>query len=150
MDFVTTHAPPVAITIDGKAYQVPRFLIPALKEWAASITKTEMDAAAAEFTTPDERARFRRFWPAPIFDVVALYQRALTPDGSAYVVDTQLKAAGVPDEVRAAMLANADPFLVRSLSEKLLQVDQTLDKLGVDTEVEGKDPLPPPPGASGG
>lgn len=150
MDFFTTHDAPVAVNIDGTAYSLPRFLMPALKAWAAQIRKELEDAALAQFgDKPDERARFLTYFQPPPIDIADLLGRVYSPEGAEHIVDAQLRAAGVPDDIRTKMIAQAPPLMLRTLALELTKAAEVLKKLGVD-EKEKADPLPPSPEESGG
>lgn len=146
MDFFTTHSNPVSVNIDSTAYQVPRFLLPSLKAWAGELIKQQRDIALAQLATPNDRAQFLQYWPEPTFDIGDLYRRVSSPDGAEYVVNSQLKTAGVPDDVREKVIAYGDPAMIRALAVELTYAGPVMQKLGIDKD--GADPLPPSAGAS--
>jgi hypothetical protein len=148
LNFFTASPPPVAITIDGTAYQIPRLNNATLKAWAAELIERQKNESLARLSSDDDRARFLFFHAEPIFDIASLMQYASTPAGAEYVVDAQLKIGGVPDDTRKALLANANPSQVRMLAQRLTLADEVLRAMGVDTEAEKKDPLPQPAGES--
>jgi hypothetical protein len=148
LDFFTTHPSPFPINIDGVAYKIPRFLMPAMKAWAAELIERQRNAASAEFATPDEKARFAQYWPEPAFDIGDLYRRVTTPEGTAYVVNAQLKEAKVPDEVRERVVTYGDPSMLRQLALELTYAQQTEAKLGIDAEAEKADPKSTAPSES--
>lgn len=158
MDFLTTDAPPVPVTIDGTAYHVPRFLMPALKAWAEELVQKQADFAT-EGMKADDKARFLYYWPKPVIDVGTLIQYTRTPEGAEYVVNAQLKLAGVSDDVRAKLLKFAPPDKIRDLSERLSQSQQAAAQLDMPPNEPGHglaaggqpdaDPLPEAPESSG-
>jgi hypothetical protein len=145
LDFFTTHQSPIAITIDGKAYMLPRFLNPALKQWSALLRKQQADLAT-EHLDADQKARFLTYFQPPAIDIAEMLQTARAAEGADYVVRSQMQAAQVPGELIDNILSNADPMLIRNLAMELTQAPQTLAKLGAE---EKPDPLPQPAGASG-
>jgi hypothetical protein len=146
LDFLTTHAAPVVVTIDGAEYTVPRFLNRALKEWAALLAKEQRDIATADMD-PEQKARFLRFWTDPALDVAEMIRRSTSPAGVDYVVNCQLKKAGVPDAVRETLLDTADPMLLRQLAEELTYSGQTMAKLSAEAT---PNPLASPASESAG
>lgn len=147
MDFSTGTATPVTITINGKSYNLPRFLLPQMKEYTAERTKAHADAATAHFD-PDTKARFLiYFQPVPI-DVFDMAKWARSADGGAMeIFDRQMKAAGVPDEDRAAVIANSDPVAVAKVAEDLASSKQASAGAKNMTE-DNESPLAGQPGAS--
>lgn len=137
MDFTTTGAPPVPIRINGKAYQIPRFLLPAQREWAALKVKEQEDAALAYLPDADAKARFRLFFRPPPIDLLTLADEGRTPDGVAYVLAAQFDKAGVPPEDRDALLANGDPVQLRALADKVLSARQAAATLAADSNEPG-------------
>jgi hypothetical protein len=144
-DFQTVHAAPVRVTIDGTAYDVPRFLLPQFKAWCAARQKASVDAAMNEIgDDADQRARFMLYWqPAPI-DVVAMLEEALSPEGVEYVVGTQLKAAGLEEAKALAVLASAGAPMLRALAKELLSATTAkANQLGSSEDPgRGGNPLP--------
>jgi hypothetical protein len=142
MDFFTTHDAPFVVTIDGTAYHVPRFLLGALKRWAAEARKEREDAALAEFGDDAEtRARFRLVMPDPPVDIADLLARVRSPDGAERVVRAQFALAGVPAETIDKVVAQAEPMLLRRLADELSMAAPAEARLGVKEE-ESADPLP--------
>jgi hypothetical protein len=153
MDFITTAAPPVPVTINGVKYNVPRFLRPQMGDYAAEQQKAHADRATAHLDA-DQKARFLMYFDPPPPDVLELSQRLRTAgdDGIGYVLDRQLRVAGVPDDVRAAFLANVDPQLQWKLADVVCSTRIADAKAAQQSEDPGSgaDPLPAPPLTSGG
>src|SRR6185312_7727997 len=134
MDFFSAADSPIEITIDGKPYQLKRFLLPELKAWSASIRRKTVDEATAHFDA-DDKARFLLYFNAPPIDVPDLISRATTSDGAEYVVDAVLKTAGVPDDIRKGVINSSDPLALAALAGELTiskQVSAMLAKEGDD------------------
>jgi hypothetical protein len=150
LDFFTTQTPPFVINIDGKAFQLPRFLGPAFIALSAKLKKERVDEAMAELGdhTAEERARFRTFWQSPPMDTRFVAQYALSPEGTAYVVDHCLAKAGVAEADRKRVLEENDPLLLRNLADELTFAARLNERL----KIEGEDasPLPESPVASSG
>lgn len=129
MDFTTAHAVPVRVKIDGLLYDLPRFLMPQLREWGAARQNAAADVALKQLTDPEHRARFYMlFQPAPI-DVMTLLEDGTGPEGVTFVLTSQMDAAKVPEEKRDAVLANADPAQLRTLAKELLSATATKEYL---------------------
>lgn len=152
MDFVTTHAAPVTIRINGKAYNVPRFLLTEMKERMAEEAKKQLDAALEQLPAdPDVRARWSLYWRPPVQDVVTVAGELLTPEGVDYLLRKQLGKAGVPSADIDALIASADPVMLQALARRLSSAEHAVAKMKADSG-EAKDANPPsgPPQGSGG
>ena len=143
MDFSTTHSPPVVVNIDGSRYQVPRFRMRHFKAWAAARSKELLDRALAEYKDPEQRARFIQYWGEPLFDVAAIAEELTTPAGVAHVLETCLGEAGVPKETIDALIDNAPPIELRTLTGQLAAANKAVAQLQADSGDGGKgdDPL---------
>jgi hypothetical protein len=120
VDFSTTFDAPFPVTLrDGKTYQLPRFLNPEFKEWAALIKKERVAEILAQFSTPQERAQHLTWWEPPIQDTASLVRRARGPEGQDYVIGKCMEMAGVPEEERKHLLKYADPIQMQYLAEQL-------------------------------
>lgn len=127
MDFSTALAVPVAVRINGKDYNLPRFLMPDMKEWVAEDRKRILDEATAHLND-DDKARFKTYFQPPRSNVFAVIDWARSPEGAPVVIEKQLKKAGVPNDVRAAMLANCDPQDLANLAVELTSAKQAADE----------------------
>ncbi len=152
MDFVTTNDTPFPITIDGTAYQIPRFLGPALAAWAEEDRQKTMAEALGELKSEQDRARFRAFFRMPAVDVGRQLAEASSAEGSQYVCRKQMQAAKIPDEVIDKVFAHADPILVRNLAQELTMLPETAAKVDelAGAGKSGETPLTSPPTASVG
>lgn len=152
-DFSTAVAAPVRVNIDGTPYDLPRFLLPQFKAWVAVRQKRAVDEAMKQLGDDvDARARFMMYFqPAPV-DVAQLAEEALTPEGIEYVLGVALKAAGLPDDKRAALLAAGDPLALRGIARVLLSAEQTTAKLKGESKDPGEkgNPMTGQPPMSGG
>ncbi len=151
-DFFTDAPPPVRVTINGTAYDLPRFLGADFSAWVAERQKATMDAALAEFgDDADARARFRSYFrPVPI-DVAELADEAKTPAGSDYVIRRCLKAANVPDDIAGAFVANVHPETKRALAWHLASADamaQAMKRASDDPGAAGNPTTGPAPTSS--
>lgn len=143
MDFITTGAPAVPIKINGKGYNVPRFLLPAMREWAAKQVQAQIDLALAQLPDADAKARFMMFFSPPPTDVMTIMQESRSPDGVDFVLRMQLEKAGVPAEERDAMLAFGDPQQLRALAKQVCSADQAGAQLAGDSNDPGAKGNPP-------
>lgn len=119
MNFITTHAPPVALQIDGQDYKVPRFLLPAFTEYVQEFRDANMKAALAELQDEDRRARFRLYHPNPAVDVNLVAQELTAPEGLKKVIRYCFGKAGVPAASIEGFIENVDPQLQRNLVDEL-------------------------------
>lgn len=146
MDFLTAHAAPINVTIDGTPYQLPRFLMKQMKEWAALRQKTALDTAMAKVKGDKEaQARILTYYTAPPIDVAQLAEEAGTPEGAEYIVRHCCRAANVPDQTIDALILSADPMALRNLSVMLASARQAAAAMKqASDEPEGReaDPLP--------
>jgi hypothetical protein len=142
--FTSTQAAPVPISINGAAYSLPRFLLPALKQWSAIVRKQMEDNNTKGFDA-DAKARFLTYFQ-PVIDIAYLMQLAVSPEGAEYIARTSMIAGGVPVDVCNAVIAQADPLTIRDLADRLLEAEKVLANLGVENK---PDPLPLTPAASG-
>lgn len=149
MDFLAAHDAPYAVKIRGTPYNIPRFLGPALREWAAEQLQQQRDEATAHLS-PDDKARFLMFFRPPPIDVKRQLAEATTGSGSEYVVRRQMKIAGVPPGLVDEIVDHDDPMLVRNLAEELTMLPATAAQVDALAGGEGDNPLTPPPPASGG
>lgn len=145
MDFtVAVGAPPAyPLKINGTDYKVPRFLLPAFKEWQQKRAKEQMDAAVAELSDENEKARFRLYYQAVPQDVAQLGHELRTPDGIEYGLRYCLEKGEVPPEVIEAMLTNAPAKDLLALWDNLSGVNGAVAKLKADSQGEGSDPKNP-------
>lgn len=146
MDFFTSNDGPISINIDGNPYTLQRFLLPAMKEWAASIRKQTSDEATSHLDA-DAKARFLTYFQPPAIDVMQLAERVLSPEGGEYVCKYAMKKAGVADDVIKSLLASSDPLLIRKLADELATASRSKAEAAIPNE--GASPLTPPAGASG-
>lgn len=142
MDFVTTHAPPVPIKVNGKPYQVPRFLLPEQEAWVALKVQEQIDKATAHLDD-DAKARFLMFFQPPPADVLALIEEQRSPAGVRYILETQLPKAGIPDADVRAMLAHGDPLLLRRLADRVGSARDAATQFASESGDEGKTADPP-------
>ena len=142
MDFTTALATPIAIRINGTSYSLRRFLLPQMKQWAAERQQAITDMATKHLDA-DGKARFLLYFQAPPVDIFELAKYARSPDGAADIVDRQMKGAGVPDDVRTAVINNADPLLIANLADQLASSNNAAAGAKSMTEEEAKatDPL---------
>jgi hypothetical protein len=134
LDFFTDTGPAaVPITIDGKEYRVPRVLMSDLKTWAAKLVDEQIEFATKGLK-PEEKADYLVYRPKPVIDIGSLMQHVGTPEGTEYVVNTQLRTAGVPDDVRAKLVANAPASQLQRLAQMLTLSREVLVRLGIDVE----------------
>jgi hypothetical protein len=119
MDFITTHAPPFAITINGKRYDVPRFLLAQFKVWAVNRQKAIQDTAISVYQDADARARFLLYHQPPPLDLAWVAQQLTTAEGAEHVVRVCLVAAKVPPDDITGLIENSDPMLIRKLADEL-------------------------------
>lgn len=119
MEFVTTHAPPFPIKINGKPYDVPRFLLRQVKEWAVNRQNAAKESALAVLPDADARARFLLYHQPPAVDVAYIAQLLTASEGIEHIVRDCLKRANVPAEDITGLLENADPLLIRRLADEL-------------------------------
>jgi hypothetical protein len=151
MDFVTAHPSGIAVRINGTPYSIPRFLLPQIRRWTAERQQAVADRAVAHLDA-DGKARFLMYWQPPPVDVFAVADYARTPEGIADILGRQLKEGGVPDDVRAAMLENADPMMLATLCERVTSASKAAvdakDKTETTAEAgQPADPLSGDPGA---
>ena len=146
MDFTTATAPPIIITIDGTKYTLARFLLPQMKEWAADRVNKQTALATAHLDK-DEKARFLMYFqPAPV-DILDIATHALSPDGAIDIVDRQMKAAGVPENIRNTVIATGDPMQIRGLASQLSSSGVAAAQIKEGSEANA-DPLAVPKAAS--
>lgn len=144
MDFFTAQDAPVRITIDGTAYDLPRFLLPAMKQWSAAIRKQIADEATAHLDA-DAKARFLTFFQPPAIDLMQLAERAVSADAD-YPCRAQMKLAGVPEDVIENLMTKSDPLMIRKLADELTTAARAKAKL--EQGKEGENPLSEQAGAS--
>jgi hypothetical protein len=150
VDFLTVHQSPIPITIDGKSYSLPRFLLPAFEKMAAKMLESQRKTAASEIAEPEKRAAFLMYYdPVPI-DIAAVFQQVTTPTGAANIVRQQMQLAGVPDSDIDAVIENGDPMQIRALADRLANGVRGTVTVGADVEARKESPLVSPPGASDG
>lgn len=153
MDFSTAHGTPIPVTIDGTAYQVPRFRLPHFQAWVAEQSKRAFDEAVDYFTDDEHKARFRLYYSPPQIDVAELANELRTPAGIERVLTTCLGAAGVPAETVQKLIDNEDAMALRALAGELSSVRRAVAQLEANSGDEGKqktDPSNAPPVISGG
>lgn len=144
MDFTTAVSRTFRVTINGTAYDAPRFLLPEFEQWAADRTKATIERALAQIKEPEKRAQFLLWNSVPPIDVATLADEARSPVGIKFVIDHSLQKANVPDDVREALLLNGNPIALRQLAEILLSAGEgtaVLKEASGDPGGRG-DPLP--------
>lgn len=146
MDFFTTHDSPVAVTIDGTGYRLPRFLLNSLKVWAAELAEEYRCKLRDALETDEQRERFDVYYQPPPIDIKALIERSISPEGTEYIVRHCMKAGAVPDDVIDKVIANASAVMLSNLADQLATAAKSSAKL----KIEGEDgsPLTEPPPAS--
>lgn len=140
--FSTTHAAPIPVTIDGKTYQVPRFLQPDLAKWVAHLEEKVASAALAQLEDRRERARFLFSFQPPPVDMLDALDRTRTPEGVEYVLRTCLTAAGVDAETIDKLIKFGDTVDKSVLVRKLTETDAAgpvIDALAGNEEQEPSD-----------
>lgn len=141
MDFLTAAAAPVPVRINGKSYNVPRFLMPQLAEWGAAKVQEQLDNALAGLDA-EQRARVMMYWQTPPVDVLTLLQELRTPAGIEYLLRAQLAKAGVPKGDIDGMLTYADPLHLRNLAQVVSSSDHAAAQLAAESgePAPGDDP----------
>ncbi len=132
-DFDTTLGGPLKVTIDKKDYQVPRFLIPDLKEWAADQRATTIAEATAHLED-DAKARFLTFFQPPPIDVFDVDAWSRSPEGIDTVLHKQLEKAGVSEATVDEMIASCDPLMLGKLSNELTSARASTKRIIAESE----------------
>lgn len=147
--FDTTVGGPVVVTINKTGYSVPRFLLPALKQWAAQRRATVVAEATAHLD-PDEKARFLMYFQPPPVDIFGIDEWSRSPEGAEVIIRQQFKLAGVPEQLTELVITNGDPLILSQLAYTLASSSRALKQVSGDEGKGDKDPLAEqPPVASG-
>lgn len=136
-DFTTTHPAPVSVKLNGKAYDVPRFLLADFKAWAADRQNAAMQLGLSHLPDADAKARFSLYFQPPPADVALLADDLRSPEGIEYLLRRCFTAAGVPGETIEECLSNGDPRQLRMLVDVLASTGNAVSQLKSESNDPG-------------
>lgn len=143
----TTLGSPIVVTINGTKYNIPRFLLPAIKQWAVD-RRAEVTAEATSHLAPDEKARFLMYFQAAPVDVFQLDEWSRSPEGSESIIRRQFAAGGVPVDLIDQAIERSEPLILAQIAYTLASSSRALKQVSDEKAGQTPDPLAEPsPGA---
>jgi hypothetical protein len=136
MNFQLANKGPIHVEVDGRPYDVPRFVRRDWVAWAAELDAKRSAAAVAHLPKGEARARFLTVYPVMPVDTTELTRHAFTTAGTERILRTCLGRAGVPAETIDRLFAEAED--VRQLDTLAVTLASLYDPTEVKDEGEAE------------